>query len=82
LDLYSYSSTSSPGWTMLGCYTDSVSARSLPFTASVPGGPSAMTVELCESTCLAAGYKLAGVEYADECCKCFFVNKTIMPYLS
>ncbi len=57
------------GWTLLGCYTDSVSARSLPYTASVPGGPSAMTIELCQSTCLAAGYVLAGVEYAEECCE-------------
>lgn len=30
-----------------------------------------MTIELCQSTCLAAGYTLAGVEYADECCKIF-----------
>ncbi len=82
LDLYSYSSTSSSGWTALGCYTDSVSARSLPFTASVPGGPSAMTVELCELTCLAAGYTLAGVEYADECCKCFFDDNIIVLHLS
>jgi hypothetical protein len=60
------------GWTFLGCYTDSVPARSFPYAASVPGGPSAMTIELCQSTCLAAGYILAGVEYADECCECFF----------
>lgn len=56
------------GWTELGCYTDTVSARSLPYAAGVPGGPTQMTVEACESTCLAAGYSLAGVEYADECC--------------
>jgi glucan 1,3-beta-glucosidase len=59
----------SSGWTLLGCYTDSVSARSLPYGAGVPGGPSAMTNELCQSTCLAASYKLAGTEYSDECCK-------------
>ena len=59
----------SSGWTLLGCYTDSVSARALPYAAGVPGGPSAMTNELCQSTCLAAGYKLAGTEYSDECCK-------------
>ncbi len=56
-------------WTLLGCYTDSVSARSLPYAAGVPGGPSAMTNELCQSTCAAAGYTLAGTEYSDECCK-------------
>ncbi|RFU31980.1 hypothetical protein B7463_g4374, partial [Scytalidium lignicola] len=55
------------GWSSLGCYTDSVNARSLSYAAGVPGGPTAMTVELCESTCLAAGYSYAGVEYADEC---------------
>ena len=57
------------GWTSLGCYTDSVSARSLPYTASVPGGSGAMTIELCQSACLAAGYVFAGVEYANECCE-------------
>jgi glucan 1,3-beta-glucosidase len=59
----------SSGWTLLGCYTDNVSARSLPYGAGVPGGPSAMTNELCQSTCLAAGYTLAGTEYSDECCE-------------
>jgi hypothetical protein len=59
----------SSGWTLLGCYTDSVSARSLPYGAGVSGGPSAMTNELCQSTCLAASYTLAGTEYSDECCK-------------
>jgi glucan 1,3-beta-glucosidase len=59
----------SAGWTLLGCYTDSVSARSLPYGAAVAGGPSAMTNELCQSTCLAADYTLAGTEYSDECCK-------------
>ena len=58
-------------WTLLGCYTDSVSARSLPYAAGVSGGPSAMTNELCQSTCAAAGYTMAGTEYADECCKWF-----------
>jgi hypothetical protein len=62
----------SSGWTLLGCYTDSVSARSLPYGAGVPGGPSAMTNELCQSTCHAAGYTLAGTEYSDECCKYLF----------
>jgi hypothetical protein len=62
----------SSGWTLLGCYTDSVSARSLPYGAGVSGGPTAMTNELCQSTCLAAGYTLAGTEYSDECCKYHF----------
>jgi glucan 1,3-beta-glucosidase len=28
-----------------------------------------MSIELCQSTCLGLGYILAGLEYADECCK-------------
>ncbi|RFU33902.1 hypothetical protein B7463_g2402, partial [Scytalidium lignicola] len=70
----STSATSSPtspptsgGWSSLGCYTDSVTARSLPVAEGVTGGPTEMTVEACQSACLAAGYSLAGVEYADEC---------------
>jgi hypothetical protein len=63
----------SSGWTLLGCYVDSVSARSLPYAAGVPGGPTAMTNELCQSTCLAAGYSLAGTEYSDECCESQFL---------
>jgi len=34
---------------------------------AVPGGPAAMTVELCLAACQAAGYVLAGVEYSQEC---------------
>jgi WSC domain len=34
---------------------------------AIPGGPAAMTVELCLAACQAAGYVLAGVEYAQEC---------------
>jgi hypothetical protein len=57
------------GWTFLGCYTDNVSRRALPTMEQVPGGTNAMTNELCESTCLAAGFSIAGTEYAGECCK-------------
>jgi hypothetical protein len=67
----SSSPTGTPaGWTFLGCYTDNVQGRSLQLGIPVPGGPTAMTVEACLSGCLALGYKLAGVEYADECCQC------------
>ena len=65
----STSPTSTAGWTLLGCYTDNVAARTLVNGEAVPGGASAMTVEACQSTCLGLGYSLAGVEYADECCK-------------
>jgi hypothetical protein len=57
------------GWTFLGCYTDNVSGRALPNVEQVPGGTNAMTNELCESTCLSAGFSIAGTEYAGECCK-------------
>ena len=85
LTLYSYSSGGStptstttassptgtgnplPGWSFLGCYTDSVSARTLPNNEPVSGG---MTNEGCQNACLAAGYSIAGTEYAGECCKC------------
>jgi glucan 1,3-beta-glucosidase len=60
----------SSGWTSLGCYTDNVRGRALENGLQVPGGSGAMTVELCEATCKAAGYALAGVEYSGECCKC------------
>lgn len=63
-------SVGTSGWTFLGCYSDSVNARTLKNGLQVPGGASAMTVELCEATCIAAGYVLAGVEYSGECCKC------------
>lgn len=35
----------------------------------VPGGAQAMTIESCQAVCLGLGYTLAGLEYADECCK-------------
>jgi glucan 1,3-beta-glucosidase len=60
----------STGWTFLGCYTDNVGGRTLMNGVQVPGGASAMTIELCEATCNAAGYILAGVECSGECCKC------------
>lgn len=61
--------TKRAGWTSTGCYTDSAAARTLPYGAAVPGGPTAMTVELCQTACQVAGYKFAGVEYGAECCK-------------
>lgn len=56
-------------WTALGCYTDSVSARTLSVGTSVPGGAGAMSIEACQSACVAGGYVYSGVEYAQECCK-------------
>jgi len=71
LNLYSYltcnsTSLGSPGWNFKGCFTDSVSARTLSVPVSVPG---AMTVEFCQAGCKGLGYIYAGVEYGVECCK-------------
>ncbi|KFY34113.1 hypothetical protein V494_07045 [Pseudogymnoascus sp. VKM F-4513 (FW-928)] len=55
-----------PGWTAGGCYVDSVAARSLPQGMAVAGN-AAMTTELCLEACQAAGYKIAGLEYANQC---------------
>ncbi|KAG0650392.1 WSC domain-containing [Hyphodiscus hymeniophilus] len=54
-------------WNSLGCYTDNVSGRALPNSEAVPGGSAAMTNEACQSTCLAAGFSIAGTEYGREC---------------
>jgi len=64
IDIYEHT-----GWTLLGCYTDNVNARTLSNYIVVPGGQSATTIESCQAACIAAGYSLAGVEYANECCK-------------
>jgi hypothetical protein len=69
------SSTVAIGWYPLGCYVDSVGARTLANGMQVTGGANAMTVEACTSVCLAAKYTLAGVEYSGECCKYFDSNQ-------
>jgi glucan 1,3-beta-glucosidase len=61
--------TGTSRWNFRGCYTDSVSERTLPNGEQVPGGTNAMTNELCQSTCLANGFDIAGTEYAGECCE-------------
>ena len=39
------------GWTSLGCYDDSSSARTLQNPEGVPAGGSGMTVAQCTTTC-------------------------------
>lgn len=51
-------------WKSLGCYTDSISERTLEFPANVDGINS---VSRCASACQQAGYTYAGMEYAGEC---------------
>jgi hypothetical protein len=54
------------GWVSEGCYSDSVGARTLANQVAT-GDASTMTVALCVDACQAAGYILAGLEYADQC---------------
>ncbi|OAF57262.1 hypothetical protein VC83_04669 [Pseudogymnoascus destructans] len=62
------------GWTAGGCYTDNVAARSLPQGVAVAGN-AAMTITLCLTACQAAGYRIAGLEYASQCyCGNAFAN--------
>lgn len=51
----------------LGCYTDSVSHRTLLTNVQVPGGFSHQTPDLCTAACIAAGFRYAGNEYGGEC---------------
>ncbi|KAK3075864.1 hypothetical protein LTR53_000437 [Teratosphaeriaceae sp. CCFEE 6253] len=53
------------GWASQGCWTDG-GQRTLSYSVDVEGGGSNMTVAGCTSACNAAGYGLAGVEYAGE----------------
>lgn len=52
------------GWTSKGCYVDSVNARVL---TPVANAVAPMTVANCVDACDAAGYSIAGVEFASEC---------------
>ena len=49
------------GWITLGCYSDSQAARALGAFFNEPS--TGMTVELCISDCVNAGYTIAGLEY-------------------
>ncbi|KAM3067190.1 hypothetical protein ACMFMG_005441 [Clarireedia jacksonii] len=54
------------GWKPLGCYNDSVAARTLTTQIySIPG--SSMSVDACLSACIFGGYRFSGVEYGSEC---------------
>ncbi|CAG7848507.1 WSC domain-containing protein ARB_07867 {ECO:0000305} Flags: Precursor [Serendipita indica DSM 11827] len=55
--------TTTTGWSSLGCYADLVYSRSLP----VPMGISGLTVEKCQTACQSANFMYAGVEYGGEC---------------
>lgn len=53
------------GWTSSGCWADG-STKALANEVQVEGGGSNMTVTGCTTACGAAGYKLAGIEYASK----------------
>lgn len=55
------------GYHSLGCYSDSVAARTLTTDMQTTGGQNALTVALCTSACAAGNYLYAGLEYASEC---------------
>ncbi|KAF7903668.1 uncharacterized protein EAF01_006717 [Botrytis porri] len=55
-----------PGWVPLGCYNDSVNARTLTTQIYSIAGTS-MSVDACLSACILGGYRLSGVEYGSEC---------------
>ncbi|KXN82709.1 Putative fungistatic metabolite [Leucoagaricus sp. SymC.cos] len=59
-------------WVYQGCYTDSVSARTLINPVNVPLGVTATT---CASACQSLGYAFAGVETGREC----WCDNTINP---
>ncbi|KAI9343035.1 glyoxal oxidase N-terminus-domain-containing protein [Zopfochytrium polystomum] len=53
-------------WAAVGCYTEGTNGRALVGTAiAAPAG--GMTNSYCITQCEAAGYTLAGTEYANEC---------------
>ena len=51
--------------------SDSNDSRILAERTLVNGGPEMNSVESCISACWSAGYILAGMEFANECCTCF-----------
>lgn len=54
-------------WTTLGCYTDSVTTRTLRNRADTAGGFNSLTVGLCQAKCSELGFDLAGLEFGGEC---------------
>ena len=52
------------GWTYQGCYVDGANGRIL--NDQQPDNQ-ALTQQSCVETCVAAGYKIAGMEYSVQC---------------
>jgi len=51
-------------WKSIGCYSDSINARTLVNPTTVSGS---MTVEKCLAACQAANFSFAGLEYSEQC---------------
>ncbi|KAL1948678.1 hypothetical protein VTO73DRAFT_10484 [Trametes versicolor] len=68
------------GWTDLGCIAEGTSGRALPaLTMKDP----AMTKSMCATYCGKNGYKLAGIEFSDECyCDNSVKNGASMSFLT
>jgi hypothetical protein len=54
------------GWSFLACYTDTADSRTLSTLQSLDSGSSGTTVAQCTAACGQAGYRYAGLEYADQ----------------
>ncbi|ETI20140.1 hypothetical protein G647_08174 [Cladophialophora carrionii CBS 160.54] len=65
VDSPSAPSTSNPSWSYSGCFTDTVSPRTLPKWSTF-NGPD-VTNEACIAFCDSKGYPVAGTEYAGQC---------------
>lgn len=52
------------GWAYKGCYVDGANGRIL--SVQQPDSQT-LTIEKCVSTCIAAGYSVAGMEYSSQC---------------
>lgn len=52
------------GWTYRGCWVDSLNGRIMtgPFANAAT-----VTIESCIQTCIAGGYKVAGLQYSQQC---------------
>lgn len=61
--------TATSGCQYLGCYTDQRDhpLRTLSNNGIIAGGPQGVTIEVCQAACVAQGYMLAGLEFANEC---------------
>ncbi|EXJ54755.1 hypothetical protein A1O7_10096, partial [Cladophialophora yegresii CBS 114405] len=57
--------TSNPSWSYAGCFTDTVSPRTLPKWSTFNGRD--VTNDACIAFCDSKGYPLAGTEYAGQC---------------